>query len=475
MNVTHFFVRFIITGLMMSLSIGSADWTIETVDDSPLVGRYSSLAIDSVDWPHISYYDETNGNLKYAYRTGTGWHHEIVTSAGDVGSFTDLALTTDNRPFISYFDNINYTIRLAFKSSGNWYFLGVAQTGISYPVSSIALNSSNYYYVGYVIDEGADTKVRISYFDGSDTYFHHVQSNADEVGSCSLALNSANEPYVTYGYPVNASLENLKFAFYNSPSWYYEVVNSDQNSGMHSCVQIDSASYPHVAHANFDGYLVYSYRDASGWHTQTTSYPISSFIDMDLDSAAYPHIISTNAVDWTVRHMYLDASGWHTEIVYNQTISGGAYAAIAVDTDDDVHVSFYARDDNTLKYGRRFDPPTPTPTNTPIVPTPTPTGCAQTGVTIKMPFPSYSAGDTCFCRAYVCNAEKPRILTGYPLFVILDVYHNYFFAPSFNSVFDNYLDLYSSFPVGLTTVRFFHPSIGRPGPVRPAALSGMGH
>ena len=83
MKLTHIFGRFIfVLCIVMSSSIALADWTIETVDDSALVGRYSSLAIDSLDWPHISYYDETNGNLKYTYRTGTGWHHEIVYSNG---------------------------------------------------------------------------------------------------------------------------------------------------------------------------------------------------------------------------------------------------------------------------------------------------------------------------------------------------------------------------------------------------------
>lgn len=44
----------------------SSGWTIDTVDDNGWVGPYTSLALDYAGRPHISYYDQTNTNLKYA-------------------------------------------------------------------------------------------------------------------------------------------------------------------------------------------------------------------------------------------------------------------------------------------------------------------------------------------------------------------------------------------------------------------------
>ena len=44
------------------------------------------------DYPHISYYDETNADLKYAYRDASGWHIQTVDSEGSVGTSTSLAL-----------------------------------------------------------------------------------------------------------------------------------------------------------------------------------------------------------------------------------------------------------------------------------------------------------------------------------------------------------------------------------------------
>jgi hypothetical protein len=103
--------------------------------------------------------------------------------------------------------------------------------------------------------------------------------------------------------------------------------------------------------------------------------------------------------------------------------------------------------------------PTPTPTRRPTFtatqtpyPTFTPTpNCSTTGVYIDMPSDYFHTGDLCYCYVYVCNGEG-RTLKNYPLFVILDVYGTLFFAPSFNTTFDNYLELNPVFLPGITRV-----------------------
>ena len=72
-------------------------WTIETVDSNGIVGLYNSLALDSSDYPCISYYDETNDDLKYAKWNGSSWDIETVDSVGSVGYYTSIALVSQSR------------------------------------------------------------------------------------------------------------------------------------------------------------------------------------------------------------------------------------------------------------------------------------------------------------------------------------------------------------------------------------------
>jgi len=95
-------------------------------------------------------------------------------------------------------------------------------------------------------------------------------------------------------------------------------------------------------------------------------------------------------------------------------------------------------------------PPTPTPTPS-LTPTPsnsptptntaTPAGCDTLGVTIRMPNSMFFAGSSCSLDVEVCN-NTPSTLSGYPLFVILEVAGMYWFADGWTQDMDYYHRLF---------------------------------
>ena len=69
-------------------------WSFEVVDDTSYM-MFSSFVLASNGDKHVSYYDKTQGDLRYAYHDGVEWHYEIVDSEGDVGRHNWIALYQD--------------------------------------------------------------------------------------------------------------------------------------------------------------------------------------------------------------------------------------------------------------------------------------------------------------------------------------------------------------------------------------------
>jgi len=81
------------------------------VDSAGDVGKFDSIALDSSDRPHISYYAE--GDLKYAYFDGVTWHISMIDTGG-VGRYSSIALDSHDYPHISYRDDTNNALKYAW-------------------------------------------------------------------------------------------------------------------------------------------------------------------------------------------------------------------------------------------------------------------------------------------------------------------------------------------------------------------------
>lgn len=110
---------------------GGSEWgwgTVEVVDSAGNVGKYSSLRVDPFNQTMISYYDASQGDLKFALQSGGFWTKETVDSTGDTGVQTSLALYPNGQPAISYFDTTNGAIKFATTYLGQYgrpYYLPV--------------------------------------------------------------------------------------------------------------------------------------------------------------------------------------------------------------------------------------------------------------------------------------------------------------------------------------------------------------
>src|SRR5574340_118611 len=122
-------------GLYHSYWNGTA-WVTETIDSSVMVGKNASIAVDSVGWVYITYYDETNADLKFATNWKGWWEITTLASTGDVGSQSYIfASWAGQGPDISvgYLDSTNHNVKFMYsyvEMNGYWSAPELASGGL---------------------------------------------------------------------------------------------------------------------------------------------------------------------------------------------------------------------------------------------------------------------------------------------------------------------------------------------------------
>jgi len=398
------FLTLIFTLVQPQPALAALVWQIQTVDSAGDLGSMTSLVLDSSGNPVISYYDSTNQDLKLVKcgnaTCSSGNTIRTLDSAGDVGLNSSLKLDSSGRPVISYYDNTNQDLKLvkcgnATCSSGN-IITTVDSDGYMGYYSSLALDSSGNPVISY--EDSILGELKLVHCGNatcsSGNTFQILDSDGIAGRYNSLALDSSGNPVVSY-YEI--AREDLKLAKCGNPTCSsgttIQTVDSTGDVGQYTSLKLDGSGNP-----------VISYYDDANSHLKLvhcgnatcSSGNTFQFVDnatnagrpssLALASSGNPVVSYYDAINSDLKLAQcgnVTCSSGTTIQTVDSAGSTGWSNSLALDSSGNPVISYYDATNGNIKLARRVDvdttAPVANPTQSPLA---APSGWNNTNVTI---------------------------------------------------------------------------------------------
>lgn len=236
-------------------SIGN---TVTTVDSVGSVGGYNSVVVPPDGLPIISYLDSTNQDLKVAKcgnaSCSSGNTITTVDSVFNVGFYTSIVVPADGLPVISYYDNTNDDLKVAkcgnaSCSSGNT-ITTVDSVGNVGSDTSIAVSADGFPVISYNVFL---TGLKVVKCGNAACNSGNTITLVDSVGTpgagTSIVVPADGRPVISH-YSPNLKVTKCGNTSCSSGNTSTIVDNTITQDGLQSSIAISSDGLPVIAYAN---------------------------------------------------------------------------------------------------------------------------------------------------------------------------------------------------------------------------------
>jgi hypothetical protein len=326
----------------MTYDDSTSSWSTPlTLDSAGVVGAQSSLAIDSNENLHVTYFDWTNLNLEYMTFNGSSWSTPVtLDSTDDVGFQSSLAIDSNDNLHVTYYDDTNANLEYMM-------YEAAVPPNISYSPSDLNLinNSAMATY------SPTNTGGPIGAFSSVSGFLNSTLETTGAVGDHnSMTIDANGNFHIAYYH--STSTQNLKYGTDKSGSWVYTTLDSTGDVGMHTSIAIDSNSAVHISYYDETNSALKYATDKSGswvYSTLDSTGDVGMHTSIAIDSNDAVHISYYDVTNEDLKYASDQSSSWVITTL-ESTGDVGKYTSIALDSNDDVHISYNDVTNRYLKY-----------------------------------------------------------------------------------------------------------------------------
>jgi hypothetical protein len=281
----------------------SFSWSVQTIDKSPEVGAFSSIAVDRQDNIHIAYYDDRLDDLRYSAYKSDLWKYYALTGKEKDGFFSSLSLDNAGVPYIAFYVYDQNLIKVVFYTSNTWRALA--------PLNNFKFEATN----------------------------------------LSLAIDQEERPHIIFS---DKRRFNIWYAVLENNRWNLQFISdlkSEDNKADRFPLVLDRTGQPRTCFYNKNTGLNYAYLSNGAWTVENVdpNPGAGTYPSLSLDSNDVPHIAYYDQLNHALKHAYWNGEKWVIETV-DTSGDVGSYASITIGKNDLIHISYYDADNADLKY-----------------------------------------------------------------------------------------------------------------------------
>jgi hypothetical protein len=362
---------FLASAISMAADIHVSEWRIETVDTSG-AGRFTSLKIDRQGNVHVAYIPEIGSHpLRYAF-----WDQSVkkwfTMSVAPVASFSTLVLDSKQYPHISYADHgtgLGAKLRHAYWNGDSWKVVPIeVQAGavVAY-YTSIALDANDHPFFSFYdyADPTNTFRLRLRSVFWMGSYWQAL--TADGQGGSgkfnSIALDSKGRPHIAYAN-VKAETSGLRYASWDGNAWKTEIVDgvAGPTSVLSVSMVLDQNDNPHIAYTDSGRRsLKYATRSGGQWRIATLDSVLGpAYPDRDgitLDSEGNPYLSYYDERLGVLKVAFRSNGKWMIQVVDRNY--AGFTSSVGIDRDT-LWISYADDNEKSMKVAHRpLDHPVP--------------------------------------------------------------------------------------------------------------------